>query len=1292
MRKTLTLILACVGLWASAQTAPFDGKWYRLQAPVKAAAQVQNNYMTLLSEANRTHYNPASTYLAGQLYSAAKENVSGANAMDQIWKFVADPAGSGKYAVVCMAAPNGCVSSTPTASSGAGRWTYNTTVTALDYGFTCTAGEDGTVKMQGADGGFVNQAGVGQSYGVNRFDATGTPDWRFHEVTEIYVTVSTTTGALSQGSSVSTNWKGHWTSTATPGVKLSMVAGNNPSNNVNNINNASSGWLDIYAGLAGLDYSYFKLVPNPTTCDYYVSGYSFNALYTNTATNMVINCNDGGDQTLTKDVPLAVSKTLEEGTEAKVALKNQNHGVKFQDFVVVLSRKASATEPTPEPVFQPFVPTTISNGTFAASTLWYNLQFATSKCSIGAQSNEGDVVKVEEVGCRASQEHQWCFVKQADGTYKIYNRAHGTARVLAAASNPANEAIVTMVADGKSGYTCTWNIQKALTTSSGTALDAWFTSNNGFFLVLSGSANAIPNKFANLGDLKFWTSGYDGNSAIVPVISAGTIAMNHSNGSLFRNGSELQTENKWCDTWKYAASTQPAIAFGCGKNNMTTATAMAQTAAPFTLNASDYVLASGGSSATYTFSTGDNHFATHLKATLGMYNNSGTATITVGGQTATITGNQTHTFDVDFTRGVPAAITINCPNNTPVVLKSCEVTLQVYVAPFINNDFATTQNLFPRSNVERRIPAIGTVGAGAHAGRLITVYDYRFNGGDIGGGNISLEIATSDDNGATWTTPAYAKDAAGNNVTHWSGPWNKTNSAEWTAACADSNASWTCAYGDAAIVGDRESGKVLLMAVGGCKNFFASRYAQPNQSVMWTSEDGGDTWSQPRNRTYHIFDLVKNACTGVNSNGNIDGMFIGSGRMMQSRYVKVGQYYRVYAVMSTQHSGGNTRNWVLYTDDFGENWHVLGGTAQCPVPYTADEPKAEELPDGSVLLAARGQSGNRNFNIFRYTNITKGEGKWGTHLNTNLGYGSINACDGEIYILPVRNKETQATHYIALQSFPYGGGRNNVSICSKALITPEDYDQVSDFGSWDLRYQVYSGSSAYSTMTLKHDGSLGFFFEGAPGAYSGLYCDLTIDRITGNKYEYYPDQDNKVAARMLSEMAALRHATTPAPEAYAAFQAKPTLSNYVALNRAQLGTGTPDSYEYDSTDHIWPGSLVLNHRAATIGIGQANGVQLTATTLKSTEAPAVTWTSSNSSVAEVSNTGFVTGNGNGTCTITATAANGLTTTCAITVDQNTSIADLAAAAAAAPCYDLLGRPVSRPTRGLYIQAGRKLIR
>lgn len=1287
MRKTLSLILACVGLWASAQTAPFDGKWYRLQAPANAATQVQNNYMTLLTEANRTHYSPASSYLAGQLYSAAKQNVSESYAMDQIWKFVADPSGSGKYAIVCMAAPNGCVSSTPTAATGAGRWTYNTTSATLDYGFTCTATANGTVKLVGANSGHINQAGSGQAYGINRYDATGTPDWRFQEVNEIYITVSTTTGTLSQGTSASANWKGNWTSTATPGVKLTMVAGNNSANCPNNIANSSNGWLDIYGGIASLGYSHFKLLPNPTTCDYYVSGYSFNALYTGSATNMVINCNDGGDQTLVANVPLAVSKTVEEGTDAKVAFKNQNHGVKFQDFVVVLSPKSLS-----EPPFQPVVPTTISGSNFTPTTLWYNLQFATSKCSIGAQSNEGDVVKVDEVGCRETNEYQWCFVKQADETYKIYNRAYGTSRVLAAAIGASNGSIVTMVADGTSGYTCTWNVQKALTTSSGSALDAWFTSNNGFFLVLNGTTNCIPNKFSGGADLKFWTGGYDGNSAIVPVLASGTIAMTHDNGQLLRNGSEVQTDNKWCDTWKCSTSAQPTLTFGCGKNNMTTATAMAQTAAPYTLNASDILLASGGTSATFAFAAGDNHYATHMKATLGMYNNTGTATITVGNQTATITGAETHTFDVDFTRGVPAAIAITCSNSTPVVIKSCEVTLQVYVAPFINNDYASTQNLFPRSSVERRIPAIATVGTGTNAGRLITVYDYRFNGGDIGGGNISLEIATSDDNGATWTTPAYAKDAEGNNVTHWSGAYDKNDTAQWTAACADSNASWTCAYGDAAIVGDRESSKVLLMAVGGCKNFFASRYAQPNQSVMWTSEDGGDTWSQPRNRTYHIFDLVKNACTGVNSNGNIDGMFIGSGRMMQSRYIKIGQYYRVYAVMSTQHSGGNTRNWVLYTDDFGENWHVLGGTAQCPVASAADEPKAEELPDGSVLLAARGQGGNRNFNIFRYTNITKGEGKWGSHINTNLGYGSINACDGEIYILPVRNKETQATHYIALQSFPHGGGRNNVSICSKALINPEDYDQVSDFGAWDLRYQVYSGSSAYSTMSLKHDGSLGFFFEGAPGAYSGLYCDLTIDRITGNKYEYWPDQDNKVAARMIAEMAAYRNSTTPAPEAYAAFQANPTLQNYVALNRAQLATGTADDYDFDANNHIWPGSLVLNKRSAEIGTGQEKGIQLTASTLNSKVAPEVTWTSSNPAVAEVSNNGFVKGNGNGTAIITATAANGLSTTCTVEVDQNTAITELGNATTAAPCFDLLGRHVSHPTHGLYIQAGRKVIR
>ena len=135
--------------------------------------------------------------------------------------------------------------------------------------------------------------------------------------------------------------------------------------------------------------------------------------------------------------------------------------------------------------------------------------------------------------------------------------------------------------------------------------------------------------------------------------------------------------------------------------------------------------------------------------------------------------------------------------------------------------------------------------------------------------------------------------------------------------------------------------------------------------------------------------------------GKIDGQFIGSGRIMQSRKIKKDKYYRLYAVTSVQNDHGKTmRNYVLYSDDFGRSWNILGDPMTAPVPSDGDEPKAEELPDGSVLLAGRGRRGGRNFNIFRYTDPVKATGSWGTPvLGSNLGAETpIPACNGEMKV------------------------------------------------------------------------------------------------------------------------------------------------------------------------------------------------------------------------------------------------------------------------------------------------------
>ena len=230
-------------------------------------------------------------------------------------------------------------------------------------------------------------------------------------------------------------------------------------------------------------------------------------------------------------------------------------------------------------------------------------------------------------------------------------------------------------------------------------------------------------------------------------------------------------------------------------------------------------------------------------------------------------------------------------------------------------------------------------------------------------------------------------------------------------------------------------------------------------------------------------------------------MFIGSGRIFQSRYVKVNDCYRLYCVvlMRTKDEGG--LNYVIYSDDFGESWAMLGGVGVTG----GDEPKAEELPNGDVLLSSRWWG--RIFNIFHFTDARTARGEWMEQAKSNVDNAGVvaeqNACNGEIMILPVVRNADGKDMWLALQSIPFGPQRANVGIYYKGMATPADYSTPQRFASfWEGRHQVSKILSAYSTMTQQKDGTIGFLYEESTFGkdYSIIYKNLSVETITGGAY------------------------------------------------------------------------------------------------------------------------------------------------------------------------------------------------
>ncbi|MBP3354399.1 MAG: discoidin domain-containing protein [Bacteroidales bacterium] len=439
-------------------------------------------------------------------------------------------------------------------------------------------------------------------------------------------------------------------------------------------------------------------------------------------------------------------------------------------------------------------------------------------------------------------------------------------------------------------------------------------------------------------------------------------------------------------------------------------------------------------------------------------------------------------------------------DNAPVVV---DFTIKVTNATPTNSrkqDLFTSANISQANNIyPYRIPGITSTNKD---GRLIATAARLVCGTDPGYGRVDAVCRISDDNGVTWG--AEKTIAAGNE----------------NLISATQNV-FEIAYGDPAVVADRESGEVIVIVVAGCTTYQAATRSNPNMIGIIRSENYGDTWGTPVNITEDIYKLFD----GVNA---MESAFVGGGKVFQSRVVKVGNYYRLYAAMCARPNG----NRVIYSDDFGRTWKPLGGAAASITPDNGNEPKCEELPDGRVILSSRNANGNgRLYNIYTYTNTATGAGSWSsctasTFEGSNHAPGSNNT-NGEILIVPVKRNNDNKEMYLALQSQPTGSDRVNVGIYYKELTNLDDMNTVSNFATgWNGFYQVSTTQSAYSSMDLQDDGKVGFLYEETLtrdgtvanptttclsggthnfDGYNNIYRAFTIEQLTNNAYSLKTD-------------------------------------------------------------------------------------------------------------------------------------------------------------------------------------------
>ncbi len=410
-------------------------------------------------------------------------------------------------------------------------------------------------------------------------------------------------------------------------------------------------------------------------------------------------------------------------------------------------------------------------------------------------------------------------------------------------------------------------------------------------------------------------------------------------------------------------------------------------------------------------------------------------------------------------------------------------------APTQRGERRTRHEIFVKPDVEcipYRIPAIAT----ASNGDLIAVADYRFSREDIGfgdNGRIDLRARISRNNGRRWDEIFTLAEGRGGEAT----------------------TVMEVGYGDPAIVADRESDRVLVISCAGNVPYVRGTRENHLLMVRFDSHDNGRTWSEPVDISESIYRQFDNGKLG-----GARSMFLSSGRMMQSRTVKVGDYYRIYGAVLVTMEGGQWMNFIICSDDFGSSWRVLGGVDVAAISSNGNEAKVEELPDGRVLISTR-TAGGRYFNIFTYEDVAAATGRWAEQAYSGADNGGVEAtqndCNGEVMLLPVRDVASGERAHLLLQSVPFGPERWNVGIYYKVLRNTEDYSSPEALAAdWDGRLQLSVLESAYSTMCWQKNNRLAVLYEEGTytswegGGYTIIYDSYSVEEITDGRFEYDP--------------------------------------------------------------------------------------------------------------------------------------------------------------------------------------------
>lgn len=323
----------------------------------------------------------------------------------------------------------------------------------------------------------------------------------------------------------------------------------------------------------------------------------------------------------------------------------------------------------------------------------------------------------------------------------------------------------------------------------------------------------------------------------------------------------------------------------------------------------------------------------------------------------------------------------------------------------------------------------------ARDGSLITATDKRWDYPYDLPCHIDVVVRRSTDEGQTWSNPV-------------------TIAGEGTDT----------GFGDPALVLNRRNGEVICLCASN-KGFFHSTSQFPIRICQMISTDNGITWSSPQD----ITDMVYGNGSSDPVTQSWQAAFVASGSATQLRS---GRLMAAIAVRET--SSRAISNFVMYSDDNARSWQVSTYRAS----PDGNEAKLVELDNGYVLMSIRNY-GARLFSISKDHGMS-----WSTPFTQEAIPDPF--CNGDLIRYTALTDGYNRNRI--LHSIPYSDSRENVTV----LLS------YSEGESWPIRKTIYSGASAYSSLTILSDGTIGIYYEaGEYEIYQMYFARFSLDWLSG---------------------------------------------------------------------------------------------------------------------------------------------------------------------------------------------------